>query len=285
MTSSEIRIATDSVCDLPVDVVERLGICVIPTYVNVDGQSLADDGQALDRRRFYRELPSLQEQPTTAAPSPGDAEAFYRRILNAGARHIVSIHVPRQLSGVLNAMRLGAEAVGADKVTLVDSTQLTLGMGFQAWAAAELAADGASLPAILAVIERVRAHTEVYAAIDTLEYLKRSGRVNALVAGLGSLLKVKPIIRVHGGQITSRGRQRAWSRAEATLRELTRAEAPLDRLALLHVANRAGAERFLESIKDIAPSDSLIVEATPTIGTHVGPGAIGVATLNQDWRR
>ena len=284
MTSRAIRIATDSVCDLPADLIGRLGIAVIPTYVNLAGESIADDGKALDRARFYRQLPEMPQQPTTAAPSPGDAAAFYKSIFDEGAEQIISIHVPRQLSGVLNAMRLGAEAAGGS-VELVDSMQLTMGMGFQALAAAEMAAEGASLADILNAIDRVREHTEVYAAIDTLEYLKRSGRVNALVAGLGSLLKVKPIIRVHGGQILSEGRQRTWSRAEAALRELTRNQAPLDRLAALHVANREGAARFLDSISDIAPAESLIVEATPTIGTHVGPGAIGVATLKQGWRR
>ena len=284
MTPRSIRIATDSVCDLPPDLLQRLGISVIPTYVNAAGESIADDGMALDRARFYRELPDMSQQPTTAAPSPGDAEAFYRGIFDGGGGHIISIHVPGKLSGVLNAMRLGAAAAGGN-VDLVDSLQLTMGMGFQAWAAAELAQEGAPLADILDTIDRVREHTEVYAAINTLEYLKRSGRVNALVAGLGGLLKVKPIIRVHDGQILSAGRQRTWTRAVAALQDLTRAQAPLDRLAALHVANRDGAERFLESISDIAPADSLIVEATPTIGTHVGPGAIGVATLKQGWRR
>ena len=107
MTSRRIRIAADSVCDLPADLAASLGVGIIPTYVNIGGESIADDGVGLDREQYYRDLPALAEQPTTAAPSPGDAAAFYQRLLDDGADHIVSIHVPEKLSGVLNAMRWG----------------------------------------------------------------------------------------------------------------------------------------------------------------------------------
>ena len=285
MTSSRIRIAADSVCDLPADLAEALGVSIIPTYVNIGEQSIADDGIGLDRAQFYRELPTLAAQPTTAAPSPGDAADFYQRIFDDGAEHIVSLHVPENLSGVLNAMRLGAESAGSDKITLVDSLQLTFGIGLQVWAAAELAQSGAPLPAILDRIERVRANCKVYAIIDTMEYLRRSGRVNTLVASVGGLLRIKPIIQVDRGAIQAIGRLRTSSRARQRLQDLTRAAAPLDRLAIVHVANRAGAETFLDSIRDIAPSDTLVIEASPTLGTHVGPGSIGVAILNRKWRQ
>ena len=284
MTSSRIRIAADSVCDLPADLVDALPVHIIPTYVNIGGESIADDGTSLDRERFFRELPHMPTLPTTAAPSPGNAEAFYRQILNDGAEHIVSIHVPEKLSGTLNAMRLGARAVGEERVTLVDSLQLTLGIGFQVWAAAELAAAGASLETILEAIERVRRHSRVYAIIDTMEYLRRSGRVNALAASIGSLLKIKPIISVGDGDVSSIARLRTWSRAERRLVSLTRAQLPLERLAILHIANRPAAEKFLQGIRDWAPSDTLVIETTPTLGAHIGPGSIGVATLNADWR-
>ncbi len=285
MTSSRIGIAADSVCDLPAHLVDSLKLRIIPTYVNIGSQSLPDDGASLDRGRFYRELPSMQSLPTTAAPSPGDAEAFYRRILDDGAEHIVSIHVPEKLSGTLNAMRLGAEAIGRERVTLVDSLQLSFGIGFQAWVAAELAAQGAALGAILEAIERVRLHTSVYAIIDTMQYLRRSGRVNALVANIGGLLKIKPIVQVADGEVASIARLRTWARAERRLRELTLEQLPIERLAMLHISNRESAEQFLRGIGDIAPSDTLLIETTPTLGTHIGPGSIGVATLNANWRQ
>ncbi len=284
MTSSRIRVAADSVCDLPAEQIQSLGLRIIPTYVNIGSQSIPDDGISLDRERFYRELPAMRSLPTTAAPSPGDAEAFYRSMLDEGAEHILSIHVPAKLSGTLNAMRLGAQAVGEQRVTLVDSLQLTFGIGFQVWAAAELAARGAPLDDILDAIERVRQHTRVYAIIDTMEYLRRSGRVNALVANIGSLLKIKPIVRVEDGEVSPIARLRTWSRAEQSLQALTREQSPLERLAILHIANRTGAEKFLEGIHDIAPSDTLVIETTPTLGAHIGQGSVGVATLNANWR-
>ena len=285
MTSSRIRIAADSVCDLPADLADAMNIHIIPTYVNTGGESIPDDGRSLDRERFYRELPAMRPPPTTAAPSPGDAADFYRGILDAGVERVVSIHVPVKLSGTLNAMRLGAATVGADRITLVDSLQLTFGMGLQAWAAAELAAAGAPLATILDAVERVRRHTRVYAIVDTLEYLRRSGRVNPLVANIGGFLKIKPIISVADGEVESVARLRTWARAEERLAALIRAEAPLERLAILHVANRTGAEMLRERLRDVAPSDTLVIEATPTLGTHVGPGAIGAATLQANWRR
>lgn len=285
MTSKNIRITADRVCDLPEDILKELNISLVHTYVNIGDESIPDDGIHLDRSEFYERLPSLPSQPTTAAPSPGDAEAFFQSVIDDGANHVISIHVPEQLSGVYNTMRLGAEAVAKNKITLVDSLQLTFGIGMQVWVAAELAQEIDDVDEILAAIERVRQNTELYAIIDTMEYLKRSGRVNSLIANIGTLLRIKPIVRVWDGDIETHARVRTWSRAEDKLRELTRAEAPLDRLAILHIANREGAELFLESIQDIAPEKTLIIEVTPTLGTHIGPGSVGVATLSKNWRQ
>ena len=285
MTSNGIRIVADSVCDLPSDIVKALGVYVIPTYVNIGEQSIPDDGISLDRRQFYRDLPTMRTQPSTAAPSPGDAEAFYRKIFADGAQHIISIHVPGQLSGVLNTMRLGAKAVAENAITLVDSYQLGMGIGFQVWIAAELAAADIELDFVLDAIERVRKHTRVYAIIDTLEYMRRSGRVNPLIANFGTLLKIKPMVQVEDGEIRSLARLRTWSRAVARLSELTREQAPIERLAIFHIDNLPAAESFRDSLREILPQKTVIVEVSPTLGTHIGPGSIGVATLNRNWRQ
>ena len=246
MTSKRIRITADSVCDLPKEVVSDLNIKIIPTYVNIGDKSIPDDGVALIREEFYQQLPSMASQPTSAAPSPGDAEEFYRQSLQ-DADHLISIHIPTKLSGVYNTMRLGAQAVDGDRITLVDSLQLSMD----------------DVNEILAAIERVRQNLKLYAIIDTMEYMKRSGRVNSLVAGVGTFLKIKPIVTVWDGDVTSHVRVRTWSRAEDKLRELAQAEAPLDRLAILHIANRDGAEKFLDLIRDIAPEKTIISEVTP----------------------
>ena len=285
MTSKGIRIVADSVCDLPPNIVKAHGVYVIPTYVNIGEQSIPDDGISLDRRQFYRDLPTMRTQPSTAAPSPGDAEAFYRKIFADGAQQIISIHVPGKLSGVLNTMRLGAKAVAESAITLVDSYQLGMGMGFQVWVAAELAAADIELDFVLDAIERVRKHTRVYAIIDTLEYMRRSGRVNPLIANFGTLLKIKPMVQVEDGEIRSLARLRTWSRAVARLSELTREQAPIERLAIFHIDSLPAAESFRDSLRDILPQKTVIVEVSPTLGTHIGPGSIGVATLNRNWRQ
>ncbi len=285
MTSKGIRIVADSVCDLPPNIVKAHGVYVIPTYVNIGEQSIPDDGISLDRRQFYRDLPTMRTQPSTAAPSPGDAEAFYRKIFADGAQQIISIHVPGKLSGVLNTMRLGAKAVAESAITLVDSYQLGMGMGFQVWVAAELAAADIELDFVLDAIERVRKHTRLYAIIDTLEYMRRSGRVNPLIANFGTLLKIKPMVQVEDGEIRSLARLRTWSRAVARLSELTREQAPIERLAIFHIDNLPAAESFRDSLRDILPQKTVIVEVSPTLGTHIGPGSIGVATLNRNWRQ
>ena len=284
MTSKRIQITADSVCDLPDSVLSDLNIKIIPTYVNIGDKSIPDDGVQLVREDFYKQLPDMPSQPTTAAPSPGDAEAFFKNLL-PDADHIISFHVPAKLSGVYNAMRLGAEAVDPEKITLVDSLQLTMGIGMQVWVAAELAQETDDVDEILKAVERVRLNTQLYAIIDTMEYLKRSGRVNSMIASLGSFLKIKPIVTVWEGDILSHARVRTWSRAEDKLRDLTHEQAPLDRLAVLHIANRSGAEKFLDSIRDIAPEKTVIMEVTPTLGTHIGPGSVGVVTLSTNWRQ
>lgn len=284
MTSKRIQITADSVCDLPDEVLTDLHIKIIPTYVNIGDKSIPDDGVALVRKTFYEQLPDMPSQPTTASPSPGDAEAFFRGLID-DADHIISFHVPANLSSVYNTMRLGAEAVDKDKITLVDSLQLSMGIGMQVWIAAELAQETKDVQEIVQAVENVRLNTQLYAIIDTMEYLKRSGRVNAMIAGLGSFLKIKPIVTVQDGDILSHARVRTWSRAEDKLRELTHEQAPLDRMAILHIANRDGAEKFLDSIRDIAPEKTVIMEVTPTLGTHIGPGSVGVVTLSKNWRQ
>lgn len=284
MTSKRIQITADSVCDLPKEVVSNLNIKIIPTYVNIGDKSIPDDGVALIREEFYEQLPSMPSQPTSAAPSPGDAEVFYRDSLK-DADHLISIHIPAKLSGVYNTMRLGAQAVDDERISLVDSLQLSMGIGMQVWVAAELAQETDDVDAILAAIERVRQNSKLYAIIDTMEYMKRSGRVNTVVAGVGTFLKIKPIVTVWDGDVSTHVKVRTWSRAEAKLRELAQAEAPLDRLAILHIANREGAEKFLDSIRDIAPEKTIISEVTPTLGTHIGPGSLGITTLSKNWRQ
>ncbi|HSL43262.1 MAG TPA: DegV family protein, partial [Anaerolineales bacterium] len=205
----KIGIVTDSTCDIPQSLVEQYELEVIPCILVMDGKEYVD-GRDLTRDEFYRRLPSLQVQPTTAAPSIGDFSARYEALLSRGCDHILSIHAAGALTSILNIARQAASDF-PDRVTCVDSTSLSLGLGFQVLAAAESAELG--LRAALEAIESTRRRLQVFAALDTMEYLKRSGRVPATVAMLGSLLSIKPLIELINAEVKAIGAARTTSQA------------------------------------------------------------------------
>lgn len=281
----KIRIVTDSVSDLPAEALERWQIAVVPTFVNYGGRSYADDGRELDRTRFYQMLPAMREFPTTAAPPPALAEEILRGVASQG-EHVLAIHVPAKLSATLNNVRIGAQAIlPEDRYTIVDSGTLTMAQGMQVLIAAEMAEQGAPVAEIVAALQRVQEQQRLYAVIDTVEYLRRSGRVNPLLAALGTMLQIKPIVSVRDGVVSPVQRVRTFRKALERLRDLVLAESPLDRLVILHIQNEAGAREFLALLGDAAPPDTPIVEVGPTLGTHIGPGSVGATTLNRNWKR
>lgn len=283
MTFQKIRIITDSVCDIPADLLARYNIAVIPCYVNYNGQSYADDGKQLNRDEFYRILPALNPYPTTSAPSPALAAEMLAAALE-GYDHLVGIHVPSALSATFANIRLGASQLPQERVTLVDSQMLTMAQGMQVLLAAEVAEKTGSVAAVLETLEQVRQHQRLYAVLYSLDALRRSGRVNPLISSIGTLLQIKPIVEVRSSQVEPVSRVRTFSKALDALYELVVAQAPFDRLTVLHIQNREGAQAFLERLGDLAPPDTLIVEVGPTLGTHIGPGSIGAATLNRQWK-
>lgn len=284
MTSKKIRIMTDSVADLPAELIEKWDIPVIPCSVSYGGQSYLDDGDELDRQHFYQSLPDLDVFPTTAAPSVGLAKKIIQEAAE-GYDHLIGIHVPEAFSATINNIRIAAEeALPPERVTIIDSTTLSIGIGHQVLVAAQVAQETGDIQQVINAVDRVRQHQNVYAAFATMEYLKRSGRVNALIANIGSILQIKPIVNAHDSQVDSIKRVRTFKKALAQLEELVRAQTPLDRLVILHIQNEEGAQAFRERVADIAPEYTPIVEVGPTLGTHIGPGSVGAATLSQKWR-
>lgn len=275
-----IRIVTDSTSDLPPDLAAAHGITVLPTYVNV-GQESYLDGVDLTRAEFYERLPQFQEPPTTAAPAVGAFSQTYEQLAREGATAILSIHLAADLSGVLNVARLGAEAAQDVAVTLFDSRQISMGLGFLALTAARAAQDGATMPEIVAALEADVPRTYVFATLDTLTYLRRSGRVSWPEFGLGTLLRIKPLLRVHEGRVESLEKVRTWNRALEHLIQHVADLGPLRELALLHTANPQGAKLLRKRASRLVPDRTMpvSVEVTPTIGAHVGPGALGFACI------
>ena len=276
-----IRIVTDSTSDIPPEAAAKYGIVVVPAYVNIGGESYLD-GIELSRREFYQKLPDYPSPPTTAAPSPGAFTETYNRLAEEGATQILSIHVASTLSGILNAARLGAEATDAVEVTGFDSQQLTMGLGLQAITAAEAAAAGHSVAEIVALLsERVK-RTYVMAFLDTLEYLRRSGRVSWAQFGIGTLLRIKPILKVHLGTVEMLERVRTSKRALNRFLEIVTELEPLESMAILHThATQEEIEAFRQQIQFLVPNGltPLAVELTPALGAHLGPGGFGIACV------
>jgi len=276
-----IRVVTDSTCDIPPETAAAYGIVVVPAYINIGDHSYLD-GVELSRTQFYEQLPGYKAPPTTAAPASGTFAEAYKKLAGEGATAIISIHVATSLSGVLNSARLGAEAVEeVIPVTLFDSMQLSMGLGLQAITAAKAASEGLSTAEIITMLEERRSRTHVFAQLDTLEYLRRSGRVNWAEFGIGTLLQIKPLIHVYNGQVEMREKIRTSKRAMAQMIQYAAELGPLESIALLHTHAIDKLEMFRQQTKHLYPSDEtpLAVEVTPAIGAHVGPGGLGIACI------
>lgn len=270
-------VVTDSTSDIPVDEAKALGIEVIPALVTVNGRSY-QDGSELDRAELYRRMPLLKTPATTAVPSPSVFEAVYERLLDSGVARVLSMHVSSKLSTMVNVAHQAAATFG-DRVHIFDSLQVSLGLGFQVMEAAAAALANSPFEAILDAARRARERVRVCAMIDTLEYIRRSGRVSWLRAGLGDLLKVKLLVTVADGVIQRIGEVRTRGRALEQLTAFVRSWGPMERLAVLHSAVPEEADALAHRLKDLSARLPLIVDVTTVIGTHVGPGSIGLAGL------
>ncbi len=275
----KIGIVTDSTCDLPVALVEQQGLEVIPSILVLDGKEYID-GQTITRDEFYRRLPALRTPPTTAAPAMGEYSSRYESLLSRGCEHVISIHAAGKLTSIVNTARLAARDFGG-RVTCVDSGSLSLGVGFQVLAAAEAAEMG--LQAALAAIESAQRRLKVNAALDTMEYLRRSGRVPGAVAALGGLLSIKPLVDLTDGVVKAIAAVRTTHQANDRLLNFLLECGPLERLAVLHSGLESRAREFLDVLMQKAsqsvPRDILLVNVTTVIGTHVGPHGLGFAAI------
>ena len=274
-----IRIVTDSTCDLPQSVVDRLQITVLPLHINIGNKAYLD-GVDMSRQSFYRQLPTFKPHPTTAAPGTDVFQMAYNQLAAAGASEILSIHISEALSATVNSARVAAKEGTAVPVTVLDSGQLSLGMGFMVQTAAEAAAQGASMTDILSLLKEQASRTHVFAAIDTLAYLRRSGRMNGVVAGIGSLLRIKPLLKMHQGEATSE-RVRTLNNAYQRLLELLDTVGPIEKAALVHTHSHDRADSLLQLAAHLLPDGEIpSVDITPVLGAHLGPNAVGFACIS-----
>ncbi|MEX2626802.1 MAG: DegV family protein [Ilumatobacteraceae bacterium] len=274
---NHVRIVTDSSCDLPVEVAAAHGVEVVPLSIRFGDDELIDRDE-LTTAEFWARCATSDELPETAAPAPGRFEAAYRRLLADGATGIVVVALSSELSATMQSAVVAARAMQADvDVRVVDSRTVSLGVGTIAIACARAAADGADLDTVASLATDLASRTRVVGALDTLDNLKKGGRIGNARALLGTALSIKPIIEVLDGRVEQAGRQRTRAKALALLVERVREDAGrITDLAVLH-ADCSDVDQFVDALRPLYDGAIVIGEIGPVIGTHAGRGTIGVA--------
>ncbi|MCO7220634.1 DegV family protein [Klenkia sp. PcliD-1-E] len=274
-----VAVVTDSTAYLPGPLVSDLDVEVVPLYVVLTGRS-GREGVDVGPAEVARTLAVKGQHVTTSRPTPGDFVAAYRRRLDTGADRIVSVHLSRELSGTWDAARTAAAQVGEHLVTVVDSRTAAMGTGFAVLAAARAAAAGAEADQVAAAAQRTADAGSTLFVLDTLDHLRRGGRIGPAAAALGTALAVRPVLHVQDGRIVALEKVRTTSRAVAKLVQRV-ADLCGDRpvsLAVHHLAAAARADALADQLRERVPGvqDLYVSELGAAIGAHVGPGALGV---------
>lgn len=273
---SHIAIVTDSASDLPPDVAARQGIRVVPLVVSFGAETFRP-GVNLTTDEFWVRMTAPDAPfPTTAAAAPGDFLAEYRSAFDTGAEAVICVTVSGSLSGTLKAAEVGAGMLPDREIHVVDSRSASMGVGMLAQVAAELATEGVSAVEIARVLEARKADVDLYVAVDTLEYLKRGGRLSGPRAALGTILSIKPIITVVDGIVETADRVRSRAKARERVLELLTAK-PLERASVLHT-NEADVDEFRERFLErsgLDPSRVQVMTVGASVGPHLGPGCVG----------
>ena len=274
-----VRIVTDSSCDLPQAMADALGIRIVPLSVRF-GDTEYIDRTTITATEFWSQCAASATLPETAAPSPGSFEETYRSLAAEGATAIVVVALSSDLSATMQSAELAARAVspGID-VRIVDSRNASMGLGLTVLACAELAKTGASADEVVARAQSVIPRTRVFAALDTLDNLKKGGRIGGAKAMLATVMSIKPLISITNGLVEEAGKQRTRSQALAHLVDILRnQEVPIERLAVLN-AQCADIDAFIAMVKEVYTGEIIVGDIGAVIGTHAGQGTIGIVFL------
>jgi DegV family protein with EDD domain len=274
-----ISIVTDSATDIPEEVAATLRIQVVPAILVIDGRN-SEDGKDLSRKEFYEQLPAMKTPPTTSSPSAGSFQQVYEGLFSRGADQIISVHVAGALSSIFNTAQLAAQSFG-DRVRVVDTGTVTLAAGFQVIAAAEAALSGYPLERVLQSIASIRPRIHLVALLDSLEYVRRSGRVSWARSSLGTLLQIKPFLSVSDGKVIRLGEARTRKKGILRLTEMLTDLGQLERLAILHSNAESDALQLKTQYSSQSAAPPLVVNVTTVIGTHVGPNGLGYVAVTK----
>jgi DegV family protein with EDD domain len=277
-----VRIVTDSACDLTDEEVSAHGIEVVPLSIRF-GDEEYQDRTELTAEQFYDKMASSSALPETAAPSPGAFEAAFRRQAEAGADAVVCIDLSAGLSATMQSARTAAAALeGELDVRVIDSRSITSGLGTQVLLAAEAASRGASADEVVALVEDLAARTHVIGTLDTLDNLKKGGRIGGAQALLGSLLSIKPVVDISTGVVEEAGKARTRRRALEAVRDKLFEHPGAEHVCVTH-GLAPDVDDMLALIADRYPRDQIrIGHIGPVIGTHGGPRVVGVTWLEKE---
>jgi DegV family protein with EDD domain len=275
-----VAVVTDSTADLPRDLAEELGIRVVPLSVTFGTETFIS-GVTIDHEGFYERLGTSDRLPTTSQPTPAWFEEAYADCVDDGLDAAVSLHVSSALSGTVALARARAGEAGLP-VEVVDSRLVGGSLGLAVLAAHRVAEAGGDVADVVAAAERVRSRVTSLLVVDTLDYLKRGGRLTGAQALMGSMLRVKPLLHLADGRVEVLERARTWTRALDRLADLVAevgAEGPVD-VVVTHAVAKERADEVWERLDGrVEIGRRLEAKIGPIVGTHVGPGAVGVAAL------
>ena len=278
-----VRIVTDSVADLPPDYADEHQIRVLPVYLTVNGQTFLDDG-SLDRDWFYGQLDQVSERPTTAAPAPQEFQKVYEGLASEGAEEIIALFTASTLSSLYNHAVIAAQQFDQGRVHVVDTAQVSVGVGLQVMAAAEMVTRGEPVARIVERVEVLRKRTRILGVLESADYLRRSGRVRWGPATMAHLLRIKPLIGFYDGAAQSLGRVRTLLRGVRAIVERISTIGALERLAILHTRTNAEAVCHLqECLAARYPGTRApVIDVGAVFAAHIGPGCLGVALIADD---
>ena len=281
---SKVAIVTDSTSYIPENLVQQYNIKVAP-QVLIWGSETFQDGIDIMPEAFYQRLSKATVMPSTSQISPVSVEHIFRSLLEEGY-DVLGVFISSKLSGTMDSATKACEIINSDKIVILDSMTTAMALGFQALAAARAAAKGASLAECQAAAERAREHSGVFVTVETLEFLHRGGRIGGGSRFLGTALNIKPVLEIVGGRLEAvervRTRTKALNRLVELVAERTGGKKPLH-LCAIHANSPADAQTVMDKACEVFNVvEKLVAPVSPVIGTHAGPGTIGLCYLMED---
>lgn len=274
-----VGIVTDSSCDLGDDELRGLDVEIVPLFIRFGTDEFVDREQ-ISVEDFYQRMAATDALPQTAAPPPGRFEQAFSRFLDAGCEAVVCINLSSAISATMQSAVQAADAMraareGAD-IRVVDSKSVTAGLGTLVLQAARMASDGETADTIEAFVADASERTHVFGTLDTLENLRKGGRIGGAQAMLGSMLSIKPIVDISSGEVQEAAKQRTRRKALGWLRDTVRAAEPVEHLAVMH-GEAADVGHFCDMLAEVHGGDIRVCKVGPVVGTHAGQGVLGMA--------